>query len=345
MDRRRLSLTAAAADGRNPIGILFYEPIWEDPLGIAITEPHRELEHVANHFLSIVDARRCGRALLESNTDAMPPFWDQVVTLGWLGLHLHEDVGGSGFSLEELLIVVEAMGRAVAPGPFVPTVIASAVIAATGTIGQQKQWLPDLAQGRRNGAFGFGERVTVVEGRATGPAGVLLGGSLAQVLVLVSGNDVIVLDRGSVGVEVVELDNVDRSRRSVLLSLDNTPVDVLSRAAGQARSVARTILAAEAAGGARECCDAAAAYARERLQFGRPIGVFQAVKHHCANMLVSAEMAVAAVWDAGIASRSGDADQFDLSSAVAAHLAPSAFLTNSHLMTQVHGGNWLHLGA
>ena len=72
------------------------------------------------------------RALLDGADEALPAWWGELASLGWLGLHLPEAHGGSGYGMEELVVVVEELGRAIAPGPFVPTVIASAVIAATG---------------------------------------------------------------------------------------------------------------------------------------------------------------------------------------------------------------------
>src|SRR5215470_10696615 len=97
-------------------------------MSIAINDDLRQLEAVAREFLTAHDARGAARALLESEQETLPPFWDDLTDLGWLGLHLPEEYEGSGFGLPELVVVVEALGRAVAPGPFVPTVCASAVL-------------------------------------------------------------------------------------------------------------------------------------------------------------------------------------------------------------------------
>ena len=108
--------------------------------------------------------------------------------------------------------------------------------------------------------------------------------------------------------------------------------------------LARTLLAAEATGVARECTKMASEYAKVREQFGRPIGMFQAVKHHCANMLVAAELATAAVWDAARAAAAGG-DQLTYTAAMAATLALAAADQNANLNTQVHGGigfTWEH---
>src|SRR5260370_27791025 len=116
-------------------------------MSIAITDDHRALAKTASDFLSKHGARSAARALLEAQTEPLPGFWAEMGNLGWLGLHLPEKYGGSGFGLPELVIVVEELGRAVAPGPFVPTVIASAVISALGSPELQERLLPGLASG------------------------------------------------------------------------------------------------------------------------------------------------------------------------------------------------------
>src|ERR1700704_2400164 len=99
-------------------------------MSIAITDDHRALADTVSNFLVKHGARGVARSLLEASTEELPSYWSDLAALGWLGLHLPEEYGGSGFGLPEMVIVVEELGRAVAPGPFVPTVIAAAVIAA-----------------------------------------------------------------------------------------------------------------------------------------------------------------------------------------------------------------------
>ncbi len=101
-------------------------------MGIALTDDHRELAEVARGFLTSHKARAAARSLLDAPEEGRPPFWQGIVELGWLGLHIDEEHGGSGYGLPELVVVIDELGRAVAPGPFVPTVIASAVIAKDG---------------------------------------------------------------------------------------------------------------------------------------------------------------------------------------------------------------------
>ena len=102
---------------------------------------------------------------------AVPPFWGDLAALGWLGLHLPEARGGSGFGLPELVVVVEELGRAVAPGPFVPTVIASAVIDAAGSEALAGRLLPGLADGSVLGGVAVSSDVTVRAGGLRDGAG------------------------------------------------------------------------------------------------------------------------------------------------------------------------------
>ncbi|OMC09569.1 acyl-CoA dehydrogenase [Mycobacterium sp. SP-6446] len=316
-------------------------------MGIALTDDHRELAEVARAFLTSQKARWAARSLLDSPDEPRPPFWQNLVELGWLGLHVDEEHGGSGYGLPELVVVTEELGRAVAPGPFVPTVIASAVIAKDGSAEQKSRLLPGLIDGTLTAGIGLHGQVRVKDGTADGEAGIVLGAGLAELVLIAAGDDVLVLDRGRAGMSVDVPDNFDPTRRSGRVRLENVSIaaeDILPGARESALARARTLLAAEAVGGASDCVDAAVDYAKVRQQFGRTIATFQAVKHHCANMLVAVESAIAAVWDASRAAAE-DEEQFRLIAAVAAALAFPAYARNAELNIQVHGGigfTWEH---
>lgn len=320
-------------------------------MGIALTDDHRELAEVARGFLTSQKARAAARSLLDAPEEARPPFWQGIVELGWLGLHIDEEHGGSGYGLPELVVVIDELGRAVAPGPFVPTVIASAVIAKDGSAEQKSRLLPGLIDGTVTAGIGLAGQVAVNDGVADGEAGIVLGAGLGELLLIAAGDDVLVLDRGREGVSVEVPENLDPTRRSGRVRLHNVSVtadDILAGARESALARARTLLAAEAVGGAADCVEAAVDYAKVRQQFGRTIATFQAVKHHCANMTVGAESAIAAVWDASRAASedlSEDEAQFRLAAASAAALAFPAYARNSELNIQVHGGigfTWEH---
>jgi alkylation response protein AidB-like acyl-CoA dehydrogenase len=305
---------------------------------IAISDDHRALAQTVSEFLAARGARAAARNLLEAKTDGLPDFWGEVGKLGWLGLHLPEEYGGSGFGLPELVIVAEQFGRAVAPGPFVPTVIASAVIAAAAPPDLRARLLPGLASGSTIGAVAL--RGDVTDG--AGNAGIAASGHVADVLLVAQGDDVLVVETAGDGVKTEVPANLDPARRIARVTLTGGPATVLPGARKLLTDTARLLFAAEAAGVAREVTDQAAAYAKVREQFGRPIATFEAVKHHCANMLVAAELATAAVWDAA---RAGDGEQLSFTAAIAAALAVPGAVQNAQLNIQVHGGigfTWEH---
>ncbi len=329
-------------------------------MSIAITEDHRALGQTVSDFLIKHDARGAARALLEAETETLPAFWDDLAALGWLGLHLPESVGGSGYGLPELVVVVEELGRAVAPGPFVSTVIASAVIDAVGADGVKGRWLPGLADGSVAAGVGLAGEVTVRDGKAAGTVPAVLGGGLAQILVLPAGEDAVVVDVAADGVTIETPTNLDPTRRAVRVTLDGAPAEVLPGGRRALVDLGRLVVAAEATGLATECTEQAAAYAKVRQQFGRPIAMFEAVKHHCANMLVASELATALVWDAARAAEehgdgtggagtaggeSSSGDQLTYAAAAAAALALPAGDECANLNMQVHGGigfTWEH---
>ncbi len=317
---------------------------------IALTDDHRELGEVARSFLTAQKARWAARELLDADEETRPPFWSELAELGWLGLHVGEEYGGSGFGLAELAVVIDELGRAVAPGPFVPTVAVSAVLDAYGDPALKTKLLPGLVDGTLCGAIGFAGDLRLADGAVSGEAGIVLGAGLADVFLLAAGDDLVLVERNAPGVAVLVPGNLDRTRRSGRVTLTDVAVGdaVLRGARAGALARARTLFAAEAVGGASDGVDTAVAYAQVREQFGRTIATFQAVKHHCANMLVAAESAVACVWDAARAAgedRGPDEAEFRLAAAAAATLAFPAYLRNAELNIQVHGGigfTWEH---
>jgi len=312
---------------------------------LALTEDHRSLADVARAFLVDRQALAVARDLLEAPDEKLPPFWDELCALGWPALHLPEELGGQGYGLLELAIVTEELGGGVAPGPFLPTVWASAVLLASATRSLQATAIPDLAAGRRIGAVGLGGSIVLRgDGTVSGGGGVVLSGGQADVLLLRADADVAVIDRTAQGLTVTATASLDPTRRLASVECVNvTPLAVLPGALPVARRIGAVLAAAEAAGGARACTEMAVAYAKQREQFGRVIGSFQAVKHHCANMLVDTELAAAVAWDAARAAE--DDETAELSAAIAATQALPAYRRCAEKNIQVHGGigyTWEH---
>jgi 3-oxochol-4-en-24-oyl-CoA dehydrogenase len=307
--------------------------------GIAIAEEHVELAAVARSFMERQGGRRPARDALDAESESLPSFWQEAADLGWMGLHVAEDVGGQGATVAEVALVLSEMGRVAAPGPYLPHVVAVGLVERFGTPEQRARWLPPLLDGSRVATVALHGTVTLTDGRLDGDAGLVPSAALADVLVLATGSDLAVVDLHGPGVSVEQRRSLDRGRRVYQVDLAAAPLAderLLSGAALGALRLARVLGAAEAAGGAEAVTEMAADYAKQRVAFGRVIGTFGPVKHHCANMLVQAELAAALVWDAA---RAEDLEgEGDFSAAAAASLALPGFLRCAELNIQVHGG-------
>jgi alkylation response protein AidB-like acyl-CoA dehydrogenase len=279
-----------------------------------------------------------------------PAYWEALAAQGLLGLHLPEEHGGQGFSLVELAVAVEEFGRALAPGPYVPTVLASAIIATAAGPGKPLAELVQLADGSRTAAAALSGALT---GRRTargltveGTVEPVLGAALADLLVLpVDTGEWVVVDAADARVTPLESADLTRGVAAVSAAGLVVPAERVLPGGPDPLGVAAVILGAEACGVAGWALDAAVSYAKLREQFGRPIGQFQGVKHLCARMLVELERARAVVWDAARAQHDPDAAQRAYATVVAAALAPDVAVRCAADCVQVHGGigyTWEH---
>jgi 3-oxochol-4-en-24-oyl-CoA dehydrogenase len=330
--------------------------------------------------------------------DALAP---SLAAQGLLGLHLPEKYG-QGYGLPELAVAVEELGRALLPGAFLPTVWASAVLAAalspgaseaggshgvdgaisadgggeagsaggTGSPGRTKssggtsgaegagfggRWLAGLADGSLTGAVALaGGLCGEPDGGGLvvrGSAGPVLGGGLADVIVApVAVGDAerwVVMDAASL--EITSLDSLDLTRPLATVRADGVTVPAGLVLGGVSRALvtglAAILAGAEACGLADWATWAAARYAADRHQFGRPIGQFQAVKHRCARLLTEAEQAAAAVWEAARTGPGPDGSPGELTATVAGLIAVDAAVRCADGLIQVLGGigyTWEH---
>ncbi|MGI5420172.1 acyl-CoA dehydrogenase [Actinomadura luteofluorescens] len=318
---------------------------------IGLTEEHRDLRDAVRAFTSRQVTPAAVRAAVDAGREKAPAFWDDLAAQGLLGLHLPEDAGGAGYGLVELAVVLEELGRAVTPGPFLPAVLASAVLHRAG----HAEHLPSLADGSAVGAVGLdagsltisrsGGGITV-----TGTSGPVLGGPLADLFVLpAKDGDAtawIVLPRDAVKVD--ELPSHDLTRRLARVGLENRAVpgrSVLDLDPQAVPDLAAVLFAAEASGLADWATATAAEYAKVREQFGRPIGQFQGVKHRCARMLAHAEQARACAWDAARAQDEGREREASLAAAVAGAISVQAAFQTAKDCVQTLGGigfTWEH---
>ena len=268
--------------------------------------------------------------------------WKEIVSTGWLGMHVDGQFGGEGYGLPELTIVLEQLGRAAIGGPFLPTVAVSSVIAEVGTDEQCQRWLPGLTSGDVVAGIGTTSDATQSDSVVNAESVAALAEPAADLFLIPVGDDLVLVEAGE-AVTTRSVDSVDQLMRPItVLGLSSAPVaDVFPGAAACGARIVRLLAAAEAVGGLAACTEMATAYAATREQFGRPIGSFQAVKHHCANMLVDTELAVAVTWDAARA----DGSEAELAATMAAgHVLP-AYQRVALQNVQVHGGigyTWEH---
>ena len=295
---------------------------------IGITEEHEALRQSARRWLESRCPPSVPRALLDADAETMPPFWAELAGQGWLGLHVPEAHGGQGYGLLELAVVLEELGRAAAPGPFLPTALAAAIVVES----DDRAPLTGLLDGSTPAAVALDIDAPV------------LGAALAR-LVLVPVDDgwgVFDVDAGEV--EVTPLPSLDPTRRVGSVQVRHGPGRVLRGVSrDRARVLAAVMVAAECAGGAGWCLDTTSAYAKVREQFGRPIGQFQAVKHRLADMLITIEQMRGATWDAARAA--ADVAAASLPAAVAAGIALDGFVRCAKDTVQLHGGigfTWEH---
>ncbi len=278
---------------------------------------------------------------------------------GLLGLHLPEDAGGQGYGLPELAVALEETGRALLPGAFLPTVLASAVLAEMETGqppsvgGPAAKLIARLADGSLAGAVCLATGLTGIRGAdggltVSGESGPVLAGSMADVIIAgvgtADGEAWVALDAADLAVSDVAA--VDLTRPLAGLRADGLTVPAGRVLAGTDRAVvtelAAILFGAEACGIADWAVHTAAEYAKTRHQFGRPIGQFQAVKHRCARMLTGAEQAAAAVWDAA---RTPSGSEREFAAAVAAVVAVDAAVDAVNDCIQTLGGigyTWEH---
>ncbi|EKF25511.1 acyl-CoA dehydrogenase, N-terminal domain protein [Mycolicibacterium hassiacum DSM 44199] len=324
---------------------------------IAITTEHNDLADSVRSLVARVAPSEVLHEALETPIPNPPPYWKAAAEQGLQGLHLAESVGGQGFGILELAIVIAEFGYGAVPGPFVPSVIASALIAAHDPADPR---LAGLASGETIAAYAIESGLTatrtgdklVIRGEVRAVPAAAQASLLVLPVAIDSGEEWVVLDADQVEIEPVQsvdpLRPVAHVRVNAVEVGEDRVLSDLSRA--HARALVSTLLSAECIGVARWATDTASEYAKIREQFGRPIGKFQAVKHKCAEMIADTERATAAVWDAAqaldeLADKSAEETGFEFAAAVAATLAIDAVLHCTQDCIQVHGGigfTWEH---
>ncbi|KJS28028.1 MAG: hypothetical protein VR75_00635 [Hyphomonadaceae bacterium BRH_c29] len=303
----------------------------------ALSEDQRLLQDSISGFLKDAAPLDVIRKIADGDAEAAAALDAGIAEMGIAGLHVPEAVGGSGLGLLEACLVQEALGYAVAPSGFMAATVAAHLFAQAGS---------EYAGGIATGDMVFGLALTELVSRRDG-AGVMSTGDLLSgrsLLAMVPEGATHVLTADGDGVfHVVDdwsaapMRTIDRTRMFQELVFDR--VESRSEVMGDdgVLAAARLLVAADTLGAAQAMLDKAVAYAKERKQFGRVIGSFQAVKHMCAEMAAKLEPARALVWHAAYAMDTGDPEAFAMANLAKAHLAEVGTFV-AKISTEVHGG-------
>lgn len=268
--------------------------------------------------------------------------------LGLSGIGIPEDVGGAGLGLVEMAIIAEAAGAQVAALPMLGSLVMCArAIAYGGTDQQKAELLPDLLSGERIAAYVHDAALSADGDVLTAADGFVAHGASADVFVVTSNSGAWIVDTKTTGVSVTAKTTMDQTRPYAHVTLNGAkgqPLADAITAISHAHRAAFVAIAAEALGGAQACLDRTVAYSKERVQFGRQIGSFQAYKHRLADMMIEIEQARSAVYWAACA-----VDEESDEAKLAMHAA-KAFATDTYFrcagdMIQLHGGigfTWEH---
>lgn len=267
--------------------------------------------------------------------------------LGLAGVALPEAHGGSGLGMVEFALVTEAAGAHVAPLPLLGLATAARAIAAGGSEAQKAEWLPRLASGEVIAACEGVPSFEIGGGTLTGVVDPIPHGGIADVFVFVSHQGVWMVRADAPGVSVKVHTTMDETRPLARVTLDMVAAEPLAHADAAIKAVHAggwVCLAAEALGGAQACLDRTVDYAKERVQFGRAIGSFQAYKHRLADMMIEIEQARSAVYWAACAVDEGS-DEAELALHAAKSFCADTFFMCASNMIQLHGGigfTWEH---
>ncbi|HKV04843.1 MAG TPA: acyl-CoA dehydrogenase family protein [Candidatus Acidoferrales bacterium] len=301
------------------------------------------------------------RRLAETKTAYDESLWAKMTEQGYTGVIFPEEYGGVGLGKVELILLMEEAGRALLPGPLFSTVVlAGSVLDAIATPEQKKRYISAICGGEARSTVAMLEASASWDGadvQMSGAGGRLTGEKLfvpdamaADFLIVVARDGVFVVDAKASGIEIQPMQAMDLTRKLYSVRFSGTPAERLGSAAGLARAldIAATALVAEMVGGMQRTLDITVEYAKMRKQFGKPIGMFQAVQHQCADMYLETESARSAAYYAAWALEENAPDAA-VAVSIAKMYASDAGRTVGNRGIQVHGGmgftweNDLHL--
>ncbi|MBL7548063.1 acyl-CoA/acyl-ACP dehydrogenase [Frankia sp. AgB1.9] len=338
-------------------------------MSVSFSEEREQLRAVVREFLADVSGEDAVRASMTTATGWDPAVWRALADdLGILGLGIPEELGGVGYGFAEIGVVAEETGAALLCAPYLATVTAAQALLAAGDDAAASDLLPGLAAGtvatlavaEADGRWEAGSIQATAEHaaggwRVSGTKTFVLDGATAELVLVAArtgaGIGLFAVDGEADGLTRTRLATLDQTRRQARLDLAGVPARLIGAEGEAWPAIERAIrlaivaLAAEQVGGAARVLDMAVDYAKTRVQFGRPIGSFQAVKHKLADVLVEVESARSASYAATAAAQRPDDPEFALVTSLAKAFCSDAYVHAAAENIQVHGGigfTWEH---
>ncbi|HLI43525.1 MAG TPA: acyl-CoA dehydrogenase family protein [Acidimicrobiales bacterium] len=339
-------------------------------MNFGFSEEQEELRRAVRRFLEDKSPVSEVRRLMETTEGYDPAVWSQMANqLGLQALTIPEEHGGAGFGYVELVVVLEEMGRALLCAPYFSSVaLAANALLHSGDEAAKSEYLPQIASGKTIATLAYTEpsgrwEVGSIELEAsgsgqswtlTGTKSYVLDGHTASLVLVAArtpgGVSLFAVDGEADGLTRTPLATMDQTRKQARLDFAGTPARLVGEEGGAAPVLQKTLdlaavaLAAEQVGGAQRVLEMSVEYAKNRIQFGRPIGSFQAIKHKCADMLLEVESAKSAAYYAGWAAAE-DNDELPVTACLAKAYCSEAYFHAAAENIQIHGGigfTWEH---
>jgi alkylation response protein AidB-like acyl-CoA dehydrogenase len=339
-------------------------------MNFAFSDEQEELRTSVRRFLADKSPETEVRRLMDTVDGYDPAVWSQMAEqLGLQSLTIPEEFGGSGFTYVELIVVLEEMGAFLLCAPFFSTVaLAANALMTSGDDGAKKEYLPGIAAGETiatlaitedNGKWDFSgiecQAEKLGDGWSlNGHKMFVLDGHVANLIVVAArtaaGVSLFAVQGDAAGLTRTALPTMDQTRKQARLEFSGVPGVLIGVDGGAEAGLSKTLdlaaiaLAAEQVGGAQRVLEASVEYAKTRIQFGRPIGSFQAIKHKCADMLLEVESAKSAAYYAAWAAAE-DSDELPVVASLSKSYCSEAYFHAAAENIQIHGGigfTWEH---
>ncbi|MFM8625435.1 MAG: acyl-CoA dehydrogenase family protein [Actinomycetota bacterium] len=339
-------------------------------MNFAFSEEQEELRKSVRSFLENKSSEEAVREQMETEKGYDKAVWEQMANqLGLQSLAIPEEFDGQGFSFIELGVVLEEMGRALLCAPFFSTVVLAAnTLLQSGDDAAKKAHLPGIAAGTTIATIAttepsgrWDEAGITVEAKGSGSNFTISGtksfvidGHIADLIIVAArtgkGVSLFTVEGGAAGLTRTALSTMDQTRKQAKLEFSNTPATLIGKEGdgwnvlSKVMDLAAVALAAEQVGGAQKVLEMAVQYAKDRIQFGRPIGSFQAIKHKCADMLLEVESAKSAAYY-GMWCAAEDNEELASVASLAKAYCSEAYFHAAAENIQIHGGigfTWEH---